>query len=287
MPHTWSTVGPAFFACALAFGQSPTFEVASVKPSTPGWEKGGVYFGPARGGPGTPDPGQITWSYPTLKTLIMTAYDVKAYQVTGPVWLDNERYDVIAKVPPGATQQQVNVMWENLLAERFGAVLHHEPKEFQVDELVVAKGGSKLSETAWDPATPLPPGPPQTKGGELLTPGAIVTIFPGPSPKAHMVAKAQPISKLTTMLANDRRRPVIDKTGLTGNYDFDLEYTPDLSGFPPLPSGGPTAPADTASVPIPDLAAAVQQQLGLRLVPGKAMLDVVVIDKIEKVPTAN
>ncbi len=279
------------FACAIAFGQaSLTFEVASVKPSTPGWEKGGVYFGPARGGPGTPDPGQITWSYPTLKTLLMTAYDVKAYQINGPAWLDTERYDIVAKVPAGATKQQVNVMWQNLLAERFGVKLHHEPKEFQVEELVIAKGGPKLKKSAWDPATPLPPGPPKSKGGKLLGPGAVVTIFPGPTAKAHMVAKAQPISKLTDMLGNDLRRPVLDRTGLTGLYDFNLDYTIDLGGFA-LPQGAPAPaaapPGNNASDPGPDLAAVVQQQLGLRLVAAKANLDVLVIDQAEKVPTAN
>src|SRR5712691_10581033 len=104
------SAGIAIFACALAFGQATenlTFEVASVKTSPPVPPTGGVYFGPARGGPGTPDPGQITWSYPTLKTLLMTAYDVKAYQLSGPAWLDTERYDIVAKVPAGATKEQV------------------------------------------------------------------------------------------------------------------------------------------------------------------------------------
>ncbi len=282
----WLSVGIAVFACAFAFGQ--TFEVASVKPSAPGWEKGGVYFGPARGGPGTPDPGQITWSYPTLKTLLMTAYDVKNYQVNGPAWLDTERYDVVVKVPPGATKEQVRVMWQNLLTERFGVKLHHEPKEFQVEELVIGKDGPKLKETTWDPATPLPPGPPQrNNNGELGSPGAVMTIFPGPNAKAHMVVKAQPMAKLTDMLGNSLRRPVLDRTGLTGFYDFILDYTIDLSGFP-LPPGAPKPePAAGASDPGPDLAAAVQQQLGLRLVAAKANLDVLVIDKAEKVPTAN
>ena len=63
-------------------------------------------MGPPRGGPGTPDPGQITWTYATLKRLIMTAYDVKNYQVSGPAWLDIERYDIVAKVPAGATKSR-------------------------------------------------------------------------------------------------------------------------------------------------------------------------------------
>jgi len=122
------------FTCALAFGQpapNPTFEVASVKLSAPVPPNGGVYFGPPRGGPGTPDPGQITWTYATMRGMLMTAYAVKEYQVSGPGWLDTERYDVIVKVSPGATKEQVNVMWQNLLAERFGMMLHDESKSFR------------------------------------------------------------------------------------------------------------------------------------------------------------
>ena len=152
----------------------------------------------------------------------MTAYDVKEYQVSGPGWLDTERYDIVVKFPPGATKEQVNVMWQNLLAERFGVMLHHESKEFQVEELVVDKSGSKLKETAWDPATPLEPGPPQRdKNGEFSSPGLVTTISPRENgASVHTVAKAQPISQLTAMLTNVLHRPVFDKTGLAGKYDF-------------------------------------------------------------------
>jgi uncharacterized protein (TIGR03435 family) len=124
---------------AGAFGQ--TFEVASVKsaviPAT-----GGVYFGPARGGPGTSDPEQITWSYARIIDMLMTAYDVKTFQISGPSWISSERYNIVAKVPEKSTREQVNMMWQSLLAERFGVVLHHESKEFQVEELVVGKDGT-------------------------------------------------------------------------------------------------------------------------------------------------
>jgi uncharacterized protein (TIGR03435 family) len=278
------------FACGLAFGQptqSLTFEVASVKPSAPVPPSGGVYFGPARGGPGTPDPGQITWSYARLIDLLMTAYDVKAYQISGPPWMATERYNVIAKVPEGSTKEQVNVMWQNLLTERFGVVLHHESKDFQVDELVVAKGGHKLKESTED--DPGAEGPPKLdKKGDLSGPGLVTMITMGPNgPSAHTVAKAQPLSKLTTMLGNQMNRPVLDKTGLTGKYDFNIEFTPNL---PPGQLGpGPTGAAqvDNTSEPGPNLADAVQRQLGLRLVASKAKLEVVVIDKAEQVPTAN
>jgi uncharacterized protein (TIGR03435 family) len=219
-----------------------------------------------------------------MKAMLLTAFDAKNYQISGgPAWLDTERYDVIVKVPEGATKEQVSVMWQNLLAE--------EPKEFQVEELVVAKGGPMLKETSWDAATPLPPGPPQMKNGDVLSPGVVATIFPGASPHAHTMAKAQPISQLTTMLSNVLGHPVLDKTGLSGRYDFTLDYALNLSGFqlplPPPGTPGPGAAGDGAPDPGPDLAAAVEQQLGLRLVTGKATLDIVVVDKIEKTPTEN
>jgi uncharacterized protein (TIGR03435 family) len=255
--------------------QTQEFEVASVKPSAPIPPNGGVYFGPARGGPGTPDPGLITWSYARLRDILMTAYDVKTYQVTGPDWLNTERYDVVARVPAGATKEQVGMMWQSLLAERFHVVVHHESKEFQVEELVVDKGGSKPKETTWDPALPLPPGPPQRdSSGGLASPGQIVMMRPVESGTSfHIVARAQPISQLATTLGSALNQPVLDKTGLAGKYDYVVDYT--------IEQG------TGASEPRPDIAAAVQQQLGLRLVPAKAMIDMVIVDKAEKVPTAN
>ncbi len=130
-------------SAAQSDGKAQEFEVASVKPSPPVHPGDRVYFGPPRGGPGTPDPGLITWTYARLRDLLMTAYDMKTYQVYGPDLMNTERYDIIARVPAGSTREQVNVMWQKLLAERFGLVLHHESREFQVEELVIDKGGSE------------------------------------------------------------------------------------------------------------------------------------------------
>ena len=157
------------FLAVSAFAQTGdglVFEVASVKPSPPVKPGERVFYGPARGGPGTPDPGQITWTYARFVDLLMTAYDVRNYQISGPGWLDNERYDVIARVPAGATKEQVRVMWQNLLAERFGLVLHHDPREFRVDELVIAKGGAKLKESAEDAAAVMAGKPPELGTGK-------------------------------------------------------------------------------------------------------------------------
>jgi uncharacterized protein (TIGR03435 family) len=153
---------------------------------------------------------------------------------------------------------------------------------------VVGKSGAKLKKTVWDAAAPPPDGRPTIEKGELKSPGVVSTIFPGgPTMRVHTMAVAQPISKLAEMLSNQRGHPVVDKTGLTGKYDFTLEYGMGAAGLPPPTPGVPAQPAaDAAGDPMPDLAAAIQN-LGLTLVAGKAKLDVVVIDRINKVPTAN
>jgi uncharacterized protein (TIGR03435 family) len=252
-----------------ALGQ--TFEVASVKPAV--IPNGPVYFGPARGGPGTQDPEQITWSYARLIDMLMTAYDVKNFQITAPSWISSERYNVIAKVPEKATKQQVRTMWQNLLADRFGVVLHHESKEFQVEELEIAKGGHKLKDTTVE--NPDADGPPKMDNGVLKGPG-FVTMIRGSS--AHTVARAQDLSRLTMLLSSQVGRPVLDKTGLKGRYDFELEYTPNLP---------PATPSESATDPGLTLSDAIQKQLGLKLVAAKAKLDILIIDKAEKIPTAN
>jgi|SRR5665213_191232 len=292
--------------CLSVFGQtadSLTFEVASVKRSPAPDPNARVFFGPPRGGPGTPDPGQITWTNAALRNMVMTAYDVQTYQVTGPDWMNTERYDIVAKVPVGATKAQVNVMWQNLLTERFGMVVHHESKDFQVDEMTIAKGGSKLKETDLPPdaesftpaAGPLKldkNGVPQINGSGAIT--LISLNAASASPTARMVVKGLPSSDIASKLAGLLRHPVIDKTGLTGKYDFTLEFTPDLSGFPlpppppGAPGGGPIASSPaSASDPPASIPSAVEKQLGLKLTSTKGKLDVVVVDRAGKIPTGN
>src|ERR1039457_7369094 len=142
-----------FTSCA-AFGQgaaeTPTFEVASVKPAEP--QPMGQMRIMMSGGPGTPDPGQLTYSNASLKDILINAYGVKGYQISGPKWLDSERFDIVAKIPMGATKEQFRLMLQNLLAERFKLTLHHETKELPMYALVVGKGGHKLKESVEDDA---------------------------------------------------------------------------------------------------------------------------------------
>ncbi|MBZ5578638.1 MAG: TIGR03435 family protein [Acidobacteriia bacterium] len=291
---------------------SPTFEVASVKPAAPPNFGGrGLVIGGRRGGPGTPDPERFSWPYASLKNILMFAYDVQPYQIAGPAWLDSQRYDLVATVPPGATKEQFHQMLQNLLAERFHLTLHRESKEFSVDELVVGKNGAKLKDTEAPDAPPPLPGTPlpmpkldQNGVPQLDRPGLIMMVAPGANgPSLYLVAKGQTLGQLTNLLSAQRNRPVIDRTGLTGKYDFSVEYAsvgavPALGGGPfALPGAAPMAapPGPGAGgLPVPvdadrgaGFISAIQQQLGLRLEARKAPLDVLVIDGAEKVPTEN
>jgi uncharacterized protein (TIGR03435 family) len=184
MQRTFLSASLLVLSCGTAFGQaSLSFEVASVKPAEPPSNPGMIRVG-MRGGPGTPDPGQITYTNVSFKNLLMNAYNVKGYQLTGPKWLDNERFDIVAKVPKGATKEEARVMLQNLLAERFKLSLHRETKELPIYALVVGKNGSKLKESADqgpDPAsaaaTPAPGG---SSGGS--GPSAFAPPVPAPQP---------------------------------------------------------------------------------------------------------
>src|SRR5260370_19868003 len=160
-----------------AFGQpkeSPTFEAASIKPAAPLSGMGMRVM--MRGGPGSPDPGQITYSNVSLKNVVMTAYGVKGYQISGPKWLDSERFDIVAKIAMGATKEQFEMMLQNLLAERFKLAVQRETKDLPIYALVVGKGGPKLKESVDDsaasqggaagPGGPSASAPPPPPGGD-------------------------------------------------------------------------------------------------------------------------
>jgi len=256
--------GLTVFTSCLAFAQTeaqPSFEVASVKPAAP-QPMGRIMVG-MRGGPGSGDPGQINYSYVSLRNLVMNAYDVKGYQVSGPGWLDSERFDVVAKIPPNTTKEQFKLMLQNLLAERFKLTLHHETKESPMYALVVAKGGSKMKESVDDTSTtdtggpkegsgpgsggasaaPPPPPPPDGGIGKVTIgkdgmpkfpagmgrQGTMMMVMNG---RFRMVANKQSMSRFVDVLANQLDRPVVDMTELKANYDFTLDYTPEEGQMP-------------------------------------------------------
>ena len=304
-------------SCA-AFGQaaaeSPTFEVASVKPAEP--QPPGMISIGMSGGPGTPDPGQLTCTNVSLKNILMKAYAVKGYQLNGPKWLDSDRFDIAAKIPMGATKEQFQQMLQNLLAERFKLALHHETKELPLYALLVGKGGSKLKESVDDDAkasgVAAPPAGvdralpamPKLKVGADGMPqlpasagknGMMTMMTNG---RLRAVGNRQPVGALTELLGNVLGVPVVDNTGLKANYDFTLDFAPDsasgpmgaMSPPPPQHDGGPGSGAAMASAPDlsgPSIFTALQEQLGLKLEQRKGPVDLLVIDRVEKVPTEN
>ncbi len=307
-----------FMSCA-ALAQtaenSPTFEVASVKPAAP--ITGNFIRVGMRGGPGTPDPGQITYTNVTVKNVLMNAYGVKGFQISGPGWLDSERYDIVAKLPRGATKAQFMVMLQNLLAERFKLTLHREKKDLPMYALVVGKNGPKMKESVEDPAPkegdapkgggpadgPMPPPPPGKlpmgkDGFPVLPPamggrGGTSMIFMNGN--VRMTANKQTMAGLCEMLSTQFDLPVVDMTELTGKYDFTLYFAPEglagmrVMGGPPPGEGGPGMPVEIApdAQSNPSLFAALQEQLGLKLEQRKGPVDLLVIDHLEKAPVEN
>ena len=239
------TTSAAVLLCAsIALGQPPnpklTFEVASIKPAAP--QSMGRIQGSASGGPGTPDPSRIRFTDMTLRVLIMRAYDVQSFQVSGPSWMDSRRFDVIAKVPDGATREDARIMLQNLLADRFKLKLHKESKNAPIYELVVAKGGIKIKEAAQTTAAPAQgagaplPGPPQRgKDGFLRTPHGQLGIQATVNGRMRIQGNAVTMARLTDILNIALGRPVVDKTGLTGVYDVTLDFSPESMG--PGPKG--------------------------------------------------
>ncbi len=289
----WTVIGLGLTVFAgVAIGQvgeeKLTFEVASVKPSGPTSVRN------FEGGPGSKDPGRYTATKAAFMELVFTAYrgdgdarplPVTEYdQITGPGWIEKEEYDVVVKIPEGTTKEQFRRMFQNLLAERFNLAVHHETKVLPVYELVVTKSGPKLKESL-ETAEPteFAQGPfPLDKDGFPTIPAGqpgFVSNYQASGFSRWMVRR-QGMAALCRSLSspNAAARWVIDKTGLTGKYDFTLYYdwkaTRGLSG---------ASDAD----PAPTLEQALQQQLGLKLVDAKAPFDIVVVDHAEKVPAEN
>jgi uncharacterized protein (TIGR03435 family) len=316
MPRTPLITALMFCGITAIFAQQPSFEAASIKPAAP-MQQGRMMIG-MRGGPGTPEPGQMTFTNVSLGNLIEMAYEVKSYQVTGPGWLDSTRFDIAAKVPTGATKEQSRLMLQNLLADRFKLVLHHSTKESSIYALLVAKGGSKLKQSVDDPNAPQsdsPPGQSFGKGGMIagptigkdgmpqLPPGAprgAAMMMMAPGGKMRMVANNATMSKFIDLLANQLDRPIVDMTGLTGTYDITLDFAPDpsimqakmaaMGGGPPpgpVPGGGGPEGASPDPGGAATIFSALPDQLGLRLEARKGPVDLIVIDSARKTPTEN
>jgi uncharacterized protein (TIGR03435 family) len=249
-------------ALAAAHAQTPTFEVASIKPSPPDHESSVS----SRGGPGTRTPTTWTCQNMSLHNIVWIAFNLRSNQLIAPEWMNDTRFDVTARIPEGTTREQFYQMFQNLLTERFGLKFHRDQKEVQGYQLVLAKNGPKFQESGSEPAKETPP----PDGYPALRPG--ITGMSIRSNRAHAQWLRMSIQKFATDLDYRVEKPVVDATGLNGTYDLYLYWVAD-----PM-----RADADG-----PSIFAALQDQLGLKLEPRKVTLPIVIIDHAEKRPTEN
>ena len=243
------------FSAASAAGQTPdeqiTFEVASVKPSTTGGT--GSTF---KGGPGTTDPGRIVATNRPLRVLIQEAYGVRNFQMENPAWMADVRYDIVAKVPAGASLPQARIMMRNLLKERFHVEIRREERTLTTYVLTIAKNGPKLKPAAEVPAD----GPHDDH--------PVVGIFQNYADgKVTAQGRKQNIAKLLTWLTSLLGQPVLDETKLKGEYDFTITWSPE--------------DGNTSIFP------ALQQQLGLKLEARKTPVNMLIVLSALKIPTEN
>lgn len=225
----------------LGFGQTARFDVASIKPSEPGSPVSDSLYTDRSGG-------FHVENYP-LRRIILFAYDLRDFAlIAAPGWIDAARYDIVAKSDSAqADDGQFRERVQSLLASRFGLVAHRETRQLTSYELTVAKGGVKLKAV--------------TMPGEQLG-------FRGSAGHNRGFAVTMPM--FAKELERLMGRPVLDRTGLDGKYDYVLEWAPDSEAA----SSGPT------------IFTALQEQLGLRLESVKAPVDTLVIDRIER-PSPN
>jgi uncharacterized protein (TIGR03435 family) len=249
------------FAATAAFGQSadappPAFDVASVKSSQPG------AGGERRGRENIQvSPGTVTMRNASLKSCISWAWHVFAYQVTGPDWLDSQRYEIMGKAPGPATEDQLRLMMQSLLQERFKLALHHQTKELSAYVLMPGKNGPKVQES-------------KTEGESSIEPN---------QKQMSVTVQRAPVAQLVEMLSNVLRAPVVDQTGLKGRYDLTVnvaKYAADMAAQGKSLDGAPADPLTLISL-------VLQEELGLKLEAKKMPLDLVIIDHAEKAPVEN
>jgi len=226
----------------------PSFEVASVKVADPGEPSPGDIPRNME-----TSPGHFVMRNVSLRFCLEWAYDLKDYEVSGPDWIKVEnRYDIVANAAGPASDDDMRLMLQTLLIERFRMKVHRETRNLDVYALLPGRGAPKVKQAGAEEQSSL-----------------------GGSPSAAKFTK-QPISRLTFLLSRRMDRPVIDLTGLQGLYDFTIDASG--LGF----NGNP--PEDTSA---PSIFTTIQENPGLRLEAQKAPIEVLIVDHAEKVPTAN
>lgn len=274
--------------CWNVYGQE--FEVASIKAAPPT----GYFHSPDSGSGGavSADPGTFRCASCTLSSLIVKAFALQLYQLSGRQSLPNNTFVISAKVPPGATAEQFQVMLQNLLKDRFGLTYHFDQKEIQGYHLVVAKNGPKLTEGK----PPFASVPDADAGDSHRHAVGGMTFFNG---AARYRGDHQTTAELAQAIANQLSKPVDDQTGLSGKYDIRLSWAgagddthSHLDGAPGGFDGaghdhGGASPASD-NVSGPTLFEALQSQLGLKLVAAeKSKARIFVVDHVEKTPRGN
>ncbi len=255
-PETaWAIPEPPPPPRRMAANANPAFEVATIKPSDPA--RPGKLF--------TTRGSEVITINTSLSDIIMTAYGLHARQITdAPAWLESEKYDITGRpdTPGQPNVEQMKVMLQKLLADRFQLKFHRDKKELSVYALTVLKGGPKFSKSTRDPNS---------------LPGL---FFTGPLMSLNVTNAT--MAEVAGVLQTILEKPVVDQTALTEKYDFVVRFTPDPGQFPGV---GGAPPVESGDEP-PDLFTAIQQRLGLKLDSTKAPADVIVIDHVTK-PSEN
>jgi uncharacterized protein (TIGR03435 family) len=238
----------------------PEFTVATIKPSRPDAPRGGYGF---RGQ-------DVTSTNVTVNWLIKLAYNVHARQIVGgEAWLDSAKYDVVGRpdTPGQPSRDQMKLMLQKLLVDRFQLKFRTEKRELPVYAMVVLKTGVKVTVSKEDPNA---------------FPGIGFSQGPG---TLSLIGRNSTLDGMVNALqSNVLDKPVVNRTGLIGRYDFNLKFAPDATQIANFGAGAPGNPGDLDAPP--DIFAAFQQQLGLKLESTKAAVDVMVIEKTER-PSEN
>ena len=260
-----------FLAAGQSAPGSPEFEAATVKPVPLGTEYGGMF-----GGPGTSSPGQIHYDATTLHAVVSRAYGVQRFQVIGPKWFDDERFDIVAKIPPGTTIPQFQLMLQKLLADRFHLELHKESRTTSAYEMTVAKSGVKMKPAplAATPAVPSGDATRASTGGMSWNTAGDKTDVQG-----HGVT----IRQILIWLSQETTRDIVDKTGLTEAYDFEMSWTHGSASASPAGSSDEANRAFETNT----LDAAIEKYLGLKVTSRKVPVEMLVIDRLDRTPVEN
>jgi uncharacterized protein (TIGR03435 family) len=261
-----------------------------VKPAPPLDTSKGVIFGRQIDG------AQVRFTQTSLRDLIRIASAVRDYQIEAPSWLASARFHVSGKVPDGCTQAEVPAMLQALLAERFGLKAHHASKELAVYALVARGGERKIKQSPREPGDDERANAPQqvklAGGGGR---GGVVDYGGGSYfalPHYRMEGRKLTMEVFASLLGNMTDRPVLDRTGLAGRYDFDVEFGEEdydaLTIRAGMSIGEAASQRDLQQLastgdPLPK----ALRRLGLDLKPARGRVDVVVVDEIRKDVTEN